>query len=1061
MMRWIIGTSLRSRRVVIALAALVMVFGFFELKDMSRDVLPEFTPPTVQVQTEALGLSAVEVEEFITVPLEQDLLNGVAFLDTIRSESLPGLSNIEMIFEPGTDILDARQVVAERLTQAAVGLPGVQSSLPQMLQPLSSTNRVMMIGLSSEELSLIDQSILARWTIRPHLLGVPGVAEVSVWGSRERQLQVLVDPARLRANDVTLQQLVETTANSQFVSPLTFVEASTPGTGGRIETPNQHIGVYHPVPFATAEDLAQVVIPGTNGLELGEVADVVEDHQLLIGDAASPEGPALMLVVEKFPGASPVEVSRGLESALDALRPGLSEVNIDSSLFQPANYLEESNNNLVVALTAGALLLILALGALLYEWRTALASVIAIAASVLAAVLILSYFDVTLNSMVIAGLVLALVVIVDDAVGSARGVAQRLGQQRDAGGGFSPRAIVESLIELRSAALYGALISVIAFVPSFFMSGSFGAFFPSIGMAYGVAVLTSMVVALVITPALASLLLSKASMESRESPVLRWIRPRYERAVARVTGTARPGLVLMAVLLVCGLAALPFMGLSVTPQFEDTNLLVQLEGPPGTSIGEMNRVSSLLANEVRDLPGVHSVAGHTGRALVADQIVGTNSSALWVNLDHEADYDATKASIDEVVAGYPGLDRSVTTYPAERISEILVEPEPQDPVTVRVFGLDLAVLQSKADEVRQLLAGIDGIENPRVQTLPSEPNLEIMVDLDKAKQAGVVPGDVRRAAATLLSGIRVGSLFDEQKVFEVVVWGTPEIRFDLPAVENLPIETREGGRVRLGEVASVRIGENPTFVPHESVSRALDVTAGVSGRDLSAVEADIERQLQAIDFPIEYHAELVPDFSEGLAEDREALWFAVAAVIAIFLLMQTGVGSWRLASVLSVVLPLSLVGGALAILLTGRVVSMGSTAGFLAVLGVAARHAVMQVRHGQSIERREGATFGRELVNRVAQERFPTVLTSAVATALVFAPLAVMGPIAGLELVQPMAVVILGGLVSASLFSLFVVPALHGWLGTSSETDVSVALDEEERTIDLTRTDQPAELTRS
>jgi Cu/Ag efflux pump CusA len=259
----------------------------------------------------------------------------------------------------------------------------------------------------------------------------------------------------------------------------------------------------------------------------------------------------------------------------------------------------------------------------------------------------------------------------------------------------------------------------------------------------------------------------------------------------------------------------------------------------------------------------------------------------------------------------------------------------------------------------------------------------------------------------------------------------------------------------------VRIAENPTVIHHEAVSRSLDVTADVSGRDLSAVEADIERQLQGIEFPIEYHAELLPDFSQGLAEDREAMWFVVAAAIAIFLLVQTGVGSWRLASVLSVLLPLSVVGGALAVLLTGRVISMGSVAGFLAVFGIAARHAVMHVKHAQNIERREEATFGRDLVNRAARERFSTVLTSTVATALFFAPLAVMGPIAGLELVQPMAVVILGGLVSATLFSLLVVPALHGWLGSSTETDVSIALDEEERTIDLTRTEQPVELTRS
>ncbi len=1055
MMRWIVGSSVNSRRVMIALAALAMVFGFQRIKDMPRDVLPEFTPPTVEVQTEALGLSAAEVEELITVPLEQDLLNGVAFLDTIRSESVPGLSSIEMIFEPGTDLLDARQVVAERLTGAAVGLPGVQSSLPQMLQPLSSTNRLMMVGMSSEERSLIDMSILARWTIRPKLMGVPGVANVSVWGSRERQLQVLVDPARLRANDVTLRQIIETTANSQFVSSLTFVEASTPGTAGIIETPAQRIGTQHGLPFEGPDDLARIAIEGSEQLTLGDVADVVEDHQLLIGDAASPEGPGLMLVVEKFPGANALEVSQGVDSALDALGPGLSQIDIDSSLFRPATYLETSTNNLSTALIIGGLLLLLALGALLFDWRSALISIISAAASLLVAGLVLSMFDVTLNAMVIAGLVLALVVVIDDAVGSSMGAAQRL-RHREAGddGPSVARRTIETFVELRSAALYGTLISLVAFSPAFFTRGTFGAFFPSIAFAYAVAVVASMIVALVVTPAITGVIMSRASGEQRESPVVRWLRPRYERGLARVTGSARPGLILVGVILVCGLVALPFLGLSLSPEFKDTNLLVHLDGAPGTSLTEMNRVAALVGSEIDDIPGVLKVGGHAGRALVSDQIVGTNSSEVWVSVDPEADYDATRASIEEVVNGYPGLDRSVVTYPSERIGEVLAEPE--DPVTVRVFGQELDILQGKAEEVRQLLAGVDGVENPRVQTQPVEPTLEIQVDLDKAEQFGILPGDVRRAASTLLSGIRVGSLFDEQKVFDVVVWGTPGVRHDLLKVQDLPIDTPDGRQVRLGDVASVAITQSPTVIRHEAVSRSIDVTADVSGRDLGAVEADVESALQELAFPIEYHAELVADFGENQAGDREAMWFVVATVIAIFLLMQTGVGSWRLASLLSVMLPLSLAGGAVAVLLTGRVLSLGSIAGFLAVLGISARHAVMQVKHVQHVELREGETFGRDLVDRGARERFAPVLTSVFAVALLFIPLAIAGPIAGLELVQPMAVVILGGLVSSTLLTLFIVPTLHGRFGTGSEADVSAILEEEQR-IDLTK----PELTRS
>ena len=411
---------------------------------MPKDVLPEFTPPTVEVQTEALGLSAVEVEELITVPLEQDLLNGVAFLHTIRSASLPGLSSIEMVFEPGTDILDARQVVEERLTQA-LALPQV-SKPPQMLQPVASTSRVIMVGLSSDDVSLIDMSLLARWNIRPRLMGVPGVANVSVWGQRERQLQVLVDPARLRAHDVSLQQIIETTANAQFVSNLSFVEASTPGTGGIIETPNQRFGIQHGVPFATPADLARVVIQDNAGapLRLGDVADIVEDHQPLIGDAVFRDGPGLLLVIEKFPGANTLDVTRGVEAALDDLRPGLSGITIDTSLFRPGTYIETSSHNLSTALIIGVLLLLLALGAFLFAWRTALIAAGAMVVSLLAAVLVLSWFHTTLNLMIVAGLVLALVVVIDDAVGDTENVARRLRERRAGpnGGANSVASIV-------------------------------------------------------------------------------------------------------------------------------------------------------------------------------------------------------------------------------------------------------------------------------------------------------------------------------------------------------------------------------------------------------------------------------------------------------------------------------------------------------------------------------------------------------------------------------------------------------------------------------------------
>lgn len=1049
MMRWIIGSSLKARGFVLFLAALLVVFGLLQLRDVPRDPLPEFTSPTVQVQTEALGLSAPEVEELITTPLEQDLLNGVAFLHTIRSASLQGLSSIEMVFEPGTNILDARQVVEERLTQAHA-LPQV-SKPPQMLQPTASTSRVMMVGLTSDDLSLIDMSLLARWNIRPRLMGVPGVANVSVFGQRERQLQVLVDPARLRAHHVTLQQIIETTANAQFVSNLTFVEASTPGTGGIIETPNQRFGIQHGVPFATPADLAKVIIQDNGGapLRLGDVADVVVDHQPLIGDAVFSDGPGLLLVIEKLPGANTLDVTSRVEEALDDLRPGLSGITLDTTFFRPGTYIETSSHSMDAALIIGALLMLLALGAFFFAWRPALIAVGAMLASLLTTILVLSWFHTTFNAMIVAGIMLALVVVIDDAVGDVENVGLRLRQRRaEDDGGLSgvARTLLDASVEMRSAGLHALLISLVVFVPVFVTGGAFGAFFPSIATAYAVAVVVSMLVAIVVTPALGLTLLGKASARTRESPIVRWLRPRYERGLARTLGSLRPVLIMTSVLLVIGLVAVPLLGLSLTPDLKDTNLLVQLSGSPGTSLPEMDRITALMSSEIRSIPGVLNVGGHAGRALLSDQVVGTEASELWVTIDPEADYDATRAAVNAVVQGYPGLNRHVVTYPSARIQQVLERSN--DPVTVRLFGQDLGILRGKAEEVKQLLSGIDGVQNPEVAAQSEEPTLEIEVDLDAAERYELVPGDVRRAAAALLSGIQVGSLFDDQKVFDVVVWGTPEIRHDLSSVLDLLIDTPTGEQVRLDDVADVRIGSSPTVIRHEDVSRSIDVTAGVSGRNLGAVIDDVKQGLTQVSFPMEYHAAIVGDFEADRATDRKALGFALAAAIALLLLVQAAIGNWRLAALIFLMLPLALSGGAVFALVDDRAVSIGSVAGFLAILGFAARQATLQIRHCQFLERDQGQTFGDQLILRGARERLVPILTSALCIALVFLPFAIAGDIAGLEVIHPMALVILGGLISTTLLALFVVPALYQRFGSHTEPDLSLVF--AEPTVDLT-----------
>lgn len=1035
MMRWIIGSSLKFRLVVVAVASATLVVGVSQLRSAPVDVLPEFGPPTVEIQTEALGLSASEVEQLITVPMEQDLLVGIAFVEDIRSESVPGLSRILLVFEPGTDIYRARQVVAERLTQAHA-LPHV-SKPPQMLQPLSSTNRVLMVGVSSQDVSAIQMSVLARWTIVPRLMGVPGVANVAIWGQRDRQLQVQVDPQRLRDNGVSLLQILETTGNALWVSPLTFVEASTPGTGGFIETPNQRLGVQHLSPISTAEDLAKIRLEGTAGrsLRLGDVASVVEDHQPLIGDAILDNGDGLLLVVEKFRGANTLDVTRGVEDAIAAMRPGMTGLKFDASVYRPASYVEKSVDNLALALVVAAALLLLLIGAAFFNWRTALVALIAIPMSLLTAGLVLTAFGESFNAMVVAGLVAALLLIVDDAIGDVDNIALRLRRARAEGGDRSNAAIIlESALEVRGAAFYGTLIVALAIVPVFFLTGLPGAFFPSIAVAYLVALAASMAVALTVTPALSMLLFTRASVEPGGSPLGPRFKRGYEVALAQIVDKTRLAYLGLAALVVAGAASAPFLTQSLLPTLNETELLISWEGPAGTSLPEMNRITTLASRELRSIDGVRNVGAHVGRAVTADQAVGINSGEIWVSIDPAADHKATLAAVTSVVAGYPGLSRDVQTFSQQRVRDVLSGID--DDIVVRLYGEDLGILHTKAEEVRLALTDVEGLARERVQTQPVEPTLEIEADLAAAAKYGIKPGDIRRAAATLLSGITVGSLFEQQKVFDVVVNGTPATRNSLTAVQELLVDTPTG-HARMGDVAHVRIAPNPAVVLREGVSRYVDVAASVQGRSIAGAAKDVERALQQIDFPLESHPAVLT--AEGQPRGR-LIAIGVAAAIGILLLLQAAFGSWRLAAVVLLILPVTVTGAAVAALADGGKLSFGSLIGVFAVFGLGARSAVRLIARYGWLERHEGQAFGRELIVRGAREQFSRTVMTAAAAALVLSPFAVAGPIAGQEILHPLAIVVLGGLVSATLVNLFVVPVLYLRFGAASERETSVSL---------------------
>jgi CzcA family heavy metal efflux pump len=1035
MIRWIVGSSLYLRFLVVAVAAAMMFFGTKQLLGMPVDVFPEFAPPYVEIQTEGPGMSSEEVESLITVPLEYSF-NSTPQLDTMRSKSVPGLSSITLIFKPGTDIMQARQLVQERLSVAVRTLPS-WAGLPWMLPPLSATSRVMQIGLSSNTYSQTDLAMTTYWTIRWRLMAVPGVANVVIWGDRFKQLQVQADPQKLRTYHVSLDEVQEVTSEALDYGLLKYTNAAKTRVGGFIDSPNQRLALQHVLPVIGPEDLAKVPVHDRkksdgSPLTLGDLGKVVWDHQPLIGDAVINDSPGLLLIVEKFPWGNTLDVTRGVDAALNEMRPGLSGVQIDSTIFRSDTFIDLAIDDLTRSLLIACLLVMLVLGAFLFEWRTALISLVAIPLSLVAAGLVLYLRGATINTMVLAGLVIAIGGVVDDAIIDVENIVRRLRQHRREGSNRSTASIIlEASIEVRSAIVYAVLIDVVVLLPVFFLGGVSGAFFLPLAISYTLALLASMVVALTVTPALCLLLLRNVSLERRESPLLGWLQRGYQALLGRIIRTPHPAFLSVCAIVLVGLSVLPFLGESLFPTFKEKDFLMHWVTTPGTSHDEVVRITTQVSRELRTVPGIRSFGSHIGRAVQGEEISGINFAENWVSIDPTADYDTTVAAIRKVVDGYPGLFHDVQTYLNERIDEVLVGSS--DQVVVRISGPDLGTLRSKADEVRRAISHINGAVDVHMELQVDVPHIQVEVDLAKAQRYGLKPGDVRRAAATLIAGTEVSDIHRDGKVYDVMVWGTPQTRDNLTSIRDLPISTPNGGQVRLGDVANVRILPTSNLINREHNSRYIDVGLNVRGRDLGAVVSDVQQSLSAIKFPLEYHAELLGEYQERQAAQRNLLIFGIASAIGVFLLLQAAFGSWRLAALAFFTLPSALVGGVLAAFAGGGVISLGSLVGFFTVFGIAARNCIMLINHYQHLERHEGEMFGSGLVLRGARDRLAPILMTALAAALALVPLVISGDIPGQEIEHPMAIVILGGLVTSTVLNLFIVPSLYLRFGKNKE----------------------------
>lgn len=1028
-LQWLVSKSLKYRYLVVYSAIVLMVVGIVRIGNLPVDVFPEFAPPRVEIQTPALGLTAGEVESLVTIPLEE-ALSGLPGLEVMRSKSVINLSSITLIFDRGTDLIEARQLVQERVALVTPNLP-TWASPPVLMPPLSSTARTMKIGLSSDEMSVEELSMTTYWKIRQRLLRVPGVANVAIWGERIDMLQVQVDQEELLAYDVPIEEVFQVTSDALDVGLVQYSTGSTVGSGGFLETPNQRLQVRFVLPIRTSADFGNIPIndrvkeDGTP-LRLDDVAYLEHGTWPMIGDAVINDGPGLLLIVEKFPWANTVEVTHGVEDAIDELRPGLPGIEIDTTIFRPATFVEVALENLLNSLLLGAGLVLVVLLLFLWDWRIAIISATIIPVTAVITLLVLSLFDTTLNVMVIAGLIIAIGAVVDDAIVDVENIVRRLRQFRREGSDLPTDVIVlDASLEVRSAIINASLIEMTTLLPVFFMEGLSGAFFQPLARAYVIATLVSPLVALTITPALVMILIDRAPIHDRLSPILPRLQNGYEALLSRSLNTPRLAYVVSGIILVAGIGVWPLLGQELLPEFKERDFLMHWLGKPGTSHPEMVRISTRACQELRTIPGVRNCGSHIGQALLMDEVYGIYFGENWISIDPSVDYDETLAQVQELVDGYPGLYRDVQTYLKERIREVLTGSS--HPIVIRIYGQDMDTLRQLADEVETELAEIEGITDLHVELLVDIPQLEIEVDMEAAQQYGLKPGDVRRSVGIMVAGEEAGDIHTASRTYDVQIWSPPDARHSLTDIQNILIDTPSGEPVRLQDVASIRIASIPNGINHENLARRLNVEAEVlSGYDLGSVVREVEEKLAEVEFPRGYHPELIGEFAERQAAANRILLAGIAAAVVIFFLLRVSLGNWRLAFMSFLSLPMAMVGGILAAFIASKgILSLGSLVGFLTILGIAARNGIMLISHYQHLEEFEGVPFGRELILRGAQERIAPIMMTALTAGLALIPLVIAGNTPGHEIEHPMAIVILGGLVTSTLVNLFIVPSLY------------------------------------
>lgn len=1025
MLKRLITLAVEGRVIVLAVSLLLVVLGAERAIHAPLDVFPEFAPPKIEIQTEAQGLSTEEVEALITMPIE-NALNGMPHVDTIRSKSVLGLSSVVLLLDEGSNLHEARQYVQERLALVAQTLPRL-SRPPVMLPPLSSLSRLMKIGISSTTMSQMEMTQVAFWTMRPKLMAIPGVANVAIWGQQDMQLQVLLDTDRLRSVGITIDQITQAAA-----------DATALDSGGFLDTPNQRMAIRYQGNSVDPVQLSEAIVDYRNGtpIKLADVATVQVGAPPMIGNAIINGREGLLLIVEKQLDANTLDVTRLVEKALSEMAPALQGMSIDSEIFRPATFIERSINNLSNAMLIGCALVTIILFAFMRDRRAALISLTAIPLSLLAAVLCMTAFGATLNTMVIAGLVIALGEVVDDAIIDVENISRRLRLNEMAKNPLSRlKVVVNASLEVRSAVIYATLIVITMFLPVLALTGIAGSFFKPLAFAYICSIAASLFVAMLVTPALSFILLRNDPHALEEPRLTAWIRRHYGYWLPRIMAYPIRAIAIILVSMIATIMGALTLNQEFLPDFKETDFLMHFVERPGTSIEQMSLMTLRANKDLMAIPGVRNFGSHIGRAEVADEVVGPNFTELWVSLDDKADYEKTVDLIQQVMDGYAGIFTDVQTYLKERSKEVLTGASAS--IVVRIFGSDMETLRDKAHEVEELMASIDGVSDLKVESQVLVPQVEIRLKEKELARYGLTAGQVRRMTTTLLRGSKVGEVYEGQKRIDVVVWGTEQSRVDLAAINNLALDATTGQQVRLKDVAEVLIVPMPNEIKREEASRRLDITANVKGKSLSEVAKQVETQVSAMKFPVGYYPVFLGEYQTQREASIRIYSFGTLALIGILIILYSDFKSIRMTLMAFFTLPFALVGSILAVLISGGVLSLGSVVGLVTVIGIAARNGIMLISHYRHLELKEGMAFGWDLIVRGSQERLLPILMTALATGLALLPLIVSGNKPGHEIEFPLAIVIFGGLITSTALNLLLIPAIYLKFGKPNRLPVT------------------------